>query len=255
MSLDVALTPVGLTAGEVHGRLVFVIDILRANTTICAALAAGARAVIPASTADEAKRLAQTLGPQEALLAGERQCVRIAGFALGNSPLEVTPDQVRGRTVVLTTSNGTGALLAAEGARQVVVAAAVNFALVAARIREAWMGGDDILIVCAGREHRFALDDGYTAGRLVEAALAGERGRKGLSDAALAMLDLVRRYGRRWALPLTRSASGRDLLKLGMRADIEVAATPDVYPVLPLLVDRRVVAAPVTGPTQASSTT
>jgi 2-phosphosulfolactate phosphatase len=255
MSLDVALTPVGLTPGEVHGRLVFVIDILRANTTICAALAAGARAVVPAATPEEAKRLAQTLGPQETVLAGERQCVRIPGFALGNSPLEMTPDQVRGQTVVLATSNGTGALLAAAAARQVVVAAAVNFAPVAARIREAWIGGEEILIVCAGRERRFALDDGYTAGRLVEAALAGGRGRKGLNDAALAMLDLVRRYGRRWNRPLTRSASGRDLLKLGMRADVEVAATPDAYPILPLLVDRRVVAAPAAGPEQASSTT
>ncbi|HXI20834.1 MAG TPA: 2-phosphosulfolactate phosphatase, partial [Gemmatimonadales bacterium] len=95
MKLDVAFTPAGLTPGEVQGRVVFVIDILRAGTTICAAILAGARAVVPAASTEEALRLAQTLGPAETLLAGERNCLRIPGFALGNSPREMVPDVVR----------------------------------------------------------------------------------------------------------------------------------------------------------------
>jgi len=248
MTLDVVLTPVGLAPAEIHGRAVFVIDILRAGTTICAALANGARAVVPVASTEEALRLTQTLGPEETVLAGERDCLRIPGFALGNSPREMTPEAVGGRTVVLTTTNGTGALLAVAGAATVHVAAAVNFSLMAERIREAWARGQPILVVCAGRAQRFALDDGYTAGRLVEAALAGRRGRKGLNDAALATLDLVRRYGRRWDRPLARSQGGRDLAALGLEADIVSAATQDAWPVLARYAERRVTAAPVRPP-------
>ena len=242
MTLDVVFTPAGLTPAEVQGRTVFVIDILRMSTTIVAALAAGARAVVPVSSTEEALRLAQTLGTDETILAGERHCERIPGFALGNSPLEMTPDAVQGRTVILTTTNGTVALLAVASGNPVYVASAVNLSAVAERARAAWQAREPILVVCAGREGRFALDDAYTAGRLVEAALGGGRGRKGLNDAALAALDLVRRYGRRWERPLLASGGGRDLLDLGMRNDIAEAARVDAYAVLPLYSNRRVTA-------------
>ena len=72
MKLDVLFTPLGLTPAEVQGRTVFVIDILRLSTTVCAALHHGARAVVPVPSTEEALRLAQTLGPSEVVLAGER---------------------------------------------------------------------------------------------------------------------------------------------------------------------------------------
>jgi 2-phosphosulfolactate phosphatase len=244
MTLDVLFTPTGLTAGEVQARTVFVIDILRAGTTLCAALAHGARAVVPVASIDEALRLAQTLGPAQTVLAGERQSLRIAGFAAGNSPREMTPDLVSDRTVIMTTTNGTGALLATVAAARVYVAGAVNFSLSAARIREAWLRHEDILVVCAGREQRFALDDGYAAGRLVTAALGPGRKRKGLNDGALAALDLVRHYGRRWLRPLAASKAGRDLAELGMSDDIADAARVDAYPVLAAFSERRVTAVP-----------
>ena len=244
MTLDVVFTPAGLTSGEVQGRTVFVIDILRAGTTMCAALHHGARAVVPVATTEDALRMAQTLGPDETLLAGERHCLPIPGFALGNSPREMQPDVVRGKTVVMTTTNGTAALLAASAGASVIVAAAVNFTLVGERAHAAWSAGEDLLIICAGREGRFALDDAYCAGRVVEAALGGGRGRKGLNDAALAALDLVRRYGERWERPLVVRAGGRDLAELGMKDDIADAATVDAYPVLPVFHERRLQLAP-----------
>lgn len=243
MTLDVMFTPTGLVPGEVQGRIVFVIDILRAGTTICAALSHGARAVIPVANTEEALRLAQTLGGEETLLAGERSCVRIPGFALGNSSREMAPEVVRGKTIVMTTTNGTGTLLAVASAAQVYISAAANFSVTAARAREAWLRQEGILIVCAGREQRFALDDAYAAGRLVEAALGGGRGRKGLNDAALAALDLMRRYGRRWDRPLAASQSGRDLIALRMKDDVVDAARMDAYPVLPIFANRRVTVA------------
>lgn len=243
MKLDVVFTPAGLAAGEVQGRVVFVIDILRAGTTMCAALHHGARAVVPAASTEDALRLAQVLGSEDTLLAGERNCLPIPGFHLGNSPREVLPDVVRGKTIIMTTTNGTGALLATAGAGEVSLAGAANFSIAAARAREAWTTREDLLIICSGRDQRFALDDAYAAGRLVEAALGGGRGRKGLNDAAIVALDLVRRYGRRWDRPLLASRGGRDLAEVGLREDVADAARVDAYPVHAIFHDRRVVSA------------
>src|SRR5919109_3524400 len=126
MRVDVHFTPAGLSPAEVQGRTVFVVDILRATTSMCAALSRGAKAIIPVGSTEEALRLAQTIGSTDVLLAGEKNCVRIPGFQLGNSPLEMTETVVRGKTIIVTTSNGTRALLACQGASAVFLAAAVN---------------------------------------------------------------------------------------------------------------------------------
>jgi 2-phosphosulfolactate phosphatase len=242
MKLDVEFTPAGLTSAEVQGRTVFVIDVLRASTTICAALTAGARAVVPTSTVEEAIRLAQTLGPEETVLAGERNRFRVPGFTVGNSPSEMTADTVKGKTVIMTTSNGTEALLAVSAA-PAFVAGVVNFSLVSERARAACQAGAELLVVCAGRDGHFAMDDAYVAGRLIEAAMGGRRHRKGLNDSALAALDLVRRYGHAWHRPLALSQSGRELAAAGFAGDVELAATEDAFPVLPVLSERRIVPA------------
>lgn len=244
MKLDVIFTPAGMSPADVQGRPIFVIDVLRASTTICAALHHGARAVVPVATAEEAMRLAQSLGPTDVVTAGEQNSERIPGFTLGNSPLEMTEAAVRGKTVAMTTTNGTRALLACQGAGEVYVACAANLAVAGARARELVAARRDLVILCAGREHSFGLDDAYTAGRLVEEALGGRRRRKGLNDAALVAVDLVRRYGTRWERPLTFSAAGRQLAKLGMDRDVAASGREDVYPLLPIFHDRRITLAP-----------
>lgn len=239
MKLDVFLSPAGLAANEVAGRSVFVIDVLRTTTVICAALHHGARGVVPVSSVAEASRLAQTLGPEDVLLIGERNCEPIEGFALGNSPLEMAAPGVRGKTLVMTTSNGTSALLAAHGAEEVFVAAAANLSVAGERAREILAARRELVILCAGRESQFGLDDAYAAGRLAILALGGRR-RKGLNDGALAAVDLARRYGTSWERPLSMSAAGRQLTRLGRGADVADAAREDAYPVLPVLRDRRI---------------
>lgn len=239
--IEVAFTPLALGPAEVAGRTVFVIDVLRATTTICAALAHGAKAVIPAASGDEAVRLAQSIGG-DVLLAGERGCVRMPGFALGNSPLEMTREAVRGRPIVQSTTNGTQALLAVQHAAAVFAAAAVNLSVAAERAREAVEADSPVLIVCAGREGRFSLDDAYAAGRLVTAALGGKPPRRLLGDAAIASIALARRFGTDWLRPLQVSAAGRELRRRGFQADVEDAARIDAYPVLPHFHDRRLTA-------------
>lgn len=247
MKLEVLFSPAGFVPHEAAGRAVFVIDVLRATTTICAALHNGARAVVPVSTAEEATRLAQTLGPEDVVLAGERGSERIPGFALGNSPLEMAESAVRGKTLVMTTTNGTAALLAAQGARETYVASAANLAVAGAKAHELWTERKDLMILCAGRESRFALEDAYAAGRLAYEALGRRRTRKGLNDAALVAVDLVRRYGMSWERPFTLCLAGRHLTRLGMANDVADAGRENAYPVLPLFHERRITAVP--GPT------
>jgi 2-phosphosulfolactate phosphatase len=245
MRLDVAFTPAGLAGAEVAGRTVFVIDVLRASTTICAALAHGARGIVPVASTEEAIKLAQTLERREVLLAGERNAVRIEGFDLGNSPLEMTEAIVQGKTMVMTTTNGTRAFLATAGAAAVYVAAAVNLQVAGARARAALAQQEDLLILCAGREGQFGLDDAFAAGRLILAALDGRRPRGGLNDSALVAIDLARRHQRHWLRPLLASRAGQDLVALGFREDVVLAAQEDRFPVLPQFTDRRLTLTPV----------
>jgi 2-phosphosulfolactate phosphatase len=245
MKLDVLFTPAGLTLAEVQGRTVFVIDILRATTSMCAALSSGAKAIIPVASTEEALRLLQTIGSADVLLAGEKNCVRIDGFQLGNSPLEMTDAAVRGKTLIVETTNGTRALLACQGGAAVYLACAGNLSLAAEKAREALEGEGGMLVVCAGRGGAFSLDDAYAAGRLLSAALGGPQARRGLNDAALASLDLVRRYGDNWERPLRRSRAGRELIRLGFAGDVKAAARLDAYPVLPTYYERRVMLAAV----------
>jgi 2-phosphosulfolactate phosphatase len=179
------------------------------------------------------------------LLAGEKNCQRIAGFHLGNSPLEMTEAAVRGRTVIATTSNGTRALLACQGAGAVYAVAAVNLTPAAERAREALESDQHVLIVCAGRDGAFSLDDAYCAGRLAAAIFGNTKPRRSLNDAGLASLDLVRRYGAGWRRPLAYSGAGRELMRLGFRADVREAARLDAYPVLPHFHERRITLVPV----------
>ncbi len=244
MRLDVAFAPADLAPGDATGRTVVVVDILRFTTTACAALAAGARAVVPAGSTEEAMHLARTLGPEDVLLGGERGGRKIDGFPLGNSPLEMTPDAVAGKLLVMTTTNGTRALLAVQGAQTVLLGSAANFGVLGARLRMLFEARGELLIVCSGREGAFALDDAYCAGRLVEAALGGRRRRRGLNDGAIAALDLVRHYGVRWDRPLSISASGQALKLIGHQEDVAHCAVVDTAPVLPLYADRRVRLAP-----------
>jgi 2-phosphosulfolactate phosphatase len=245
MRIDVFFAPSGLNPVEVQGRTFFVVDILRATTTMCAALNHGAKAILPVASTEEALRLAQTIGSADVLLAGEKNCLRIPGFQLGNSPLEMTEAVVRGKTIVVTTSNGTKALLACQGAQAVYPTAAVNLSAAAEKGREVLESSGPIAVVCAGRESTFGLDDAYCAGRLIAALLGDCKPRSGLNDAAIACLDLVRRYGLNWRRPLGYSRAGRELIKLGFRDDVQDAARLDAYPVLPHFHERRVTLTPV----------
>jgi len=238
MNVAVYFTPLGLNAGDLAGRGVVVIDVLRATTTVVTALANGAKAVIPAATSEEAVRLASNLEKDGVLLAGERKALKIEGFALGNSPVEMTPAAVAGKTLVLTTTNGTPALVAAQGGAPVLVGAPVNFKALAAKARAVLAERGELIIVCAGREKQFALEDGYAAGRLVKAIRKGFR-KLALNDAATAALALTQQFAT-WLEALEQSEAARQLTEADLEGDVAFSARADRFGVVPVYADRRI---------------
>jgi 2-phosphosulfolactate phosphatase len=241
MKIDVYFTPLGLNAGDLAGRGVVVIDVLRATSSVVTALAAGAKAVVPAATSEEAVRLTANLEKDGLVLAGERRMLKIEGFGLGNSPREMTAEAVGGKTVFLATTNGTPALVAAQGGDPVLVAAALNFSAVAERARAVFTErGGDLVIICAGREKQFALEDAYTAGRLVKAVKKGAR-RVALNDAAQVSLDLAGQQGG-WQDAFDASDAARQLTEAGLGDDVHYCAHPDRFTVVPVYADRRITA-------------
>jgi 2-phosphosulfolactate phosphatase len=245
MKLTVNFTPLGIKPQDIHGRPVLVIDILRCTTTIVQALANGARSVIPVATAEEALRMAQNLERDAVRLCGERRLEPIPGFDLGNSPLEMTEDAVDGRTLLMTTTNGTAAIVAAEQGSPVVIGAATNFSAVVDAARAALDEHGEITIICSGRERSFALEDAYAAGRFCQALIPGQQRRAvELNDAAIAALELVRRYGDKWKRAIAASAAAHALKAAGYRQDVAAATEVDVHAIVPRYHDRIVTLAP-----------
>lgn len=230
MRLHIALSPAEFPALALDGRAAVVVDVMRATTTVVAACAAGCRRVIPVVDAAAALSCGRALPAGEAVLGGERGGEPIAGFDLGNSPLEYTPERVGGRTIVLTTTNGTAAMLAARGAAVGAVAALTN---VAAAARWVLAQGRDTTVLCAGETGEFSLEDAVCAGFLVEQVLAGRAGR-GLevSDAAVAARRLGAAYAHRLGLLAEDSAWARRLAGAGRGADVaaclQVSTTAEV---------------------------
>jgi 2-phosphosulfolactate phosphatase len=216
VKVDVVLLPRDLTPGQLRGRACAVFDVLRATTTMAAALAAGVKQIRLFENLADA-RAAGAATAEKKLLCGEEACLPPAGFDLGNSPGQFV-ELHRGSTLFMCTTNGTRAMLAAREAELIVAAAVVNAAAVADMLRRS---GLDITLLCAGTNGAVAMEDVIGAGALI-AALGNDAELTG--DAA----RLSRRAfeGGRDSLPkVFRDAQGgRNLLKVGLDADIDFAA-------------------------------
>ena len=174
-NLEVLFTPADFDAlknRDLSDTVCVVFDVLRATTSMLAALRHGATQIHPVKEISEALALRRGLAP-EALLAGERDGLRIRAaqtggvdFDLGNSPREFTPERVAGRTIIMTTTNGTRALQACLGARRILAGAFLNLAALAAWIRI--QSPRSLLLVGAGTFEQAAYEDTLAAGALGE---------------------------------------------------------------------------------------
>jgi 2-phosphosulfolactate phosphatase len=238
--IDVLFGAASVAPSDVAGRLVAVIDVLRASTTIATALANGARAVIPIESPDEVITRAKAFERRDVRLAGERKMRPIPGFEFGNSPREFTRAAVEGKTVLLTTTNGTPAIANTQGARDVVIASYVNYTAVLAMLRTALRGGTDVTIICAGRDRHFALEDAGCAGRYVNNVSKRMASSIALNDAAQACALIDRKYGDQVQRLFDASEHGRALRDAGFGDDLAACAALDSFPVIPLYQDRQI---------------
>lgn len=238
MRLDVFMTPAEALPAEVAGRTVVVIDVLRASSSIVEAMAAGARTIFPVASIEEAIRLANTLGRDGVLLCGERRSLTIEGFDLGNSPGEFTAERVGGKTLVMTTTNGTASMAAAAGAGRVIVGALLNLDAV---VEDLVRTGAEPVFLCSGREGRFGLDDAVTAGRMIGALMEARAGVEWtMNDGARAALALGRAWDGDAAALFAETAAGRQVADAGLEADLAFCAQVNLRDVVPVLQDRSI---------------
>jgi 2-phosphosulfolactate phosphatase len=240
----VHLLPKLIPPGSLRGGVAVVVDVLRATTVMIQALAAGCESVIACGEIDEAVEVAAGLPSGTALLAGERGGLPILGFDLGNSPGDFTPEVCREKTLVMTTTNGTRAILASREAQRVYIAGFTNLRATTDEISVQFLKKDHghaVHIICAGTEGHISLEDSLLAGALtsqianvVELVPGFEVSPLFGNDEALMVvtqwLEVERFLEKRplWKL-LSSGRGGRNVLAIGRSVDIEEAASFDRY--------------------------
>lgn len=248
--LQVHLLPSLVSEEQLRGGVAVVIDVLRASTTVTQALASGATAVVPTATVAEAHTAAAALAgftqlsadspvPPDVrekagvLLGGERGGTLIPGFDLDNSPMKYAPGVVGGKTVVFTTTNGTQALLKCRLAARTLIGCFSNLHSVISLLTNE---SRPIHLVCAGTEGTISTEDALCAGAIATGVWAARNWPKWLGDELRLVMDLFtcRCQPMREAVnTLRESHGGRNLISLGLEADIDRAARWDLFRLVP----------------------
>lgn len=231
MKIDVLPTFGRLTDAQLSETTVIVVDVLRATTCMISALNGGAVKVVPTVDAGDAVALASRLGARECVLGGERGGIKINGFDLGNSPSEYLTRTVRNKTVIVSTTNGTGALYSVRSADRILLGAMINRTAVA---KAAACEGRDILIVCAGTDGQPSADDLTCAGAIIDAVRSfADLGPGSLTDMAIICENLYKNW-KNGTFDLSSTFHYRRLINLGFSEDVDFCFTPDVTDTVPV---------------------
>ena len=171
-SLDVFSSAHSFKEEDVRDRVVVMIDVLRASSTMVTALYNGAKGVIAVEDMDAASKYSRNLDEESYLLSGEKDGITIEGYDLGNSPLEHTRECVGGKTIILNTTNGTKAIRRSSLAKTIIVGSFLNLDTVLKHLRK--LEGKEIVLVCAGWRGRLALEDLLCAGNIIYELCSGQ---------------------------------------------------------------------------------
>jgi len=231
--LNVCLTPALIPLFKVEDHIVVVIDIFRATTSICYGIDNGAEAIIPVSQVEECLAY-QEIHP-EYLLAAERNGEVVSGFDFGNSPFSYTKEKVNGKTVVLTTTNGTHALHLSRSAKKIIIGSFLNLTAVCNWLKDQH---ENVLLVCAGWKNNFNLEDTLFAGAVTEQL---KNGNFRLDDAALAANDLYLLAKDNLDGYLKKTSHSERLKQLGIEKDIAFCLNVDLTTAIPVLNGERLI--------------
>lgn len=227
--VDVIDAAAAITRETIEGRHVLVMDVLRATSTIVTALNNGAKRIIPVETVEKAVALKRRYA--DSLLGGERGGVRQEGFDFGNSPLEYSKDSVLDKTIVLTTTNGTRALVGCQSAHAATIGCA-GFLNGKAAVRRLMTRTGDLALVCAGTKNQFSLDDFLCAGMLLQQIMAEEEVL--MTDLGWNALLMYQAYGENLPAVLDNAKHYQILKGLGFHEDLEYCLMKNKLEIAPV---------------------
>lgn len=236
MKIDIVFLPKDISETQLSDTVCIVLDIFRATTSIVTSLANGCSAMIPVLSMEDAHKVASQMG--SVLFAGERQSIKIDGYDFGNSPFEFSQDKVKGQKIVMTTTNGTIAIKATEGAHRTLIGSFINATAVCSQAKEY---GKDILIVCAGTDGLFSLEDTLCAGLLVELLTKEEEIL--LTDSARGALLMYRESKDKLVEVLAHSRNGKRLCDINHMDDVEYCLQKDILHVVPQYIGGEIILA------------
>lgn len=230
-NIEVCLTPALLHLHDFTESIVVVIDIFRATSSICYGIENGAEAIIPVATIEACESYRHS----EFLLAAERNGEVVNGFDFGNSPFSYTRDKVGGKTIVLTTTNGTHAINMSRGANKIVIGSFLNLAALCSWLRTQ---PNDILLLCSGWKDKVNLEDTLFAGAVVH-YLSSEN--YTLDDSGIAAEDIYILAKDDLNTYLKKTSHSERLKKLGIEEDIAFCLKVNMTSSIPVLDGERLV--------------
>ncbi|MCX6155391.1 MAG: 2-phosphosulfolactate phosphatase [Candidatus Kapabacteria bacterium] len=226
--------------GQFNNSVLIFIDVLRSSTTICAALYNGAKEVIGSETHEKAVQIYSSLSRESRFLGGERNCIKPSGFDAGNSPSEYSHAAVAGKTVIISTSNGTKTFNKARNALKRIVCGFVNIDAVFDYLKMNFIENSTIdkipnfIILCAGTNGRFSYEDTICGGAVIK-YLKTVLPESMLTDSADAARNLYNLHFADFRDFLKTRQHAVRLLELGFESDIDTAFTYNCFPVVPLV--------------------
>jgi len=234
MNIDIQLVPTAPNPNLLFDRAVVVIDILRATSVIIHAMSQGASEIIPVTTVEDAFKMAKAFPPGFVLLGGESESKNIPGFDLGNSPREYVAERVKGKKLILTTTNGTKAFHRVSSGKEILAGSFFNIGALAQRCLES---NRDLLIFPSGDEGNFSLEDTICGGMLIE--LITGKGEKpiSLTDASECARILYRKFADNLLEAFHLSRHGKELIGRGHEEDLSYCARIDAIPLVPIFRD------------------
>lgn len=229
MRANVLLSPVGLDELYFTGKTTVVIDVLRASSTIVSALQNGAKEIVPVASVEFAVKVSGGMFGGQTLLGGERNTKKIEGFALGNSPLEYSPEVVNGKSIILYTTNGSKAIVKAKFSNNLYICSFLNLSAVAQKLVSM---NTDFEVLCSGRNNLYSMEDTVCAGKLIgEIEKCSEN--LNLTDSAKAGVALSKSFGKSILKMLKECEHGQILIENGFEKDLKFCSRLSVLESIP----------------------
>ncbi len=231
MHIEIQFLPSSPHPNLLSDRVVVVIDVLRATSVMVHAMSQGASEIIPLATVEEAFRMAKAFPRGFVILGGERENKEIPGFDLGNSPKEYVAERVKGKKLILTTTNGTRAFHTVSSGKEILAGTFFNIGAIAQRCLES---NRDLFIFPSGDKGNFSLEDTLCGGMLIDLITKKETRQVSLTDASYCAQILYQRFKDNLFEAFHLSHHGKELIDRGFEDDLAYCAQIDMAPVVPI---------------------